>query len=84
MTAEEHEQRLKRIEQLRDCPGWSDYLRPRIADMLRRVETEALTNDALTADRVMLLRAEAKSLRTVLGLADTDARVSAETLRRQR
>lgn len=81
MTRDEHETRLKRVTQLRDCPGWADYLRPRIAARLASIEREVLTNESLTADRVMLLRAEAKGLRDVLAMPDVDEKVSAATVK---
>lgn len=68
--------RLKRIEQLRACPGWTDYMRPRLVEALRKIERDVLETETLTADKVMLLRAEAKALRMVLKWADLDARIS--------
>lgn len=83
MTNEEHETRLKRIEQLKDCPGWTEYLRPRLAAVLLAVEREVLENDKLKAKEVMRKRAEARALRTALNTPETDAKVSADTLRRK-
>lgn len=82
MTPEENETRLKRITQLADCPGWTEYLRPRISDKLHTVERTVLENEKLTADEVMLLRAEARAYRTILGFPDQDAKVSQGALKK--
>lgn len=74
--------RMKRIVQLQECPGWTEYLCPRIADMIGKIAREALENENLTPDKVMLLRAEAKALRNLLGVLDTDMRVSRDAVKR--
>lgn len=84
MTTEDHEMRLKRIEQLRDCPGWTEYMLPRISAALKAKEQDILINEGLSADEVMRLRCEARAYREVLGYTEKDATVSGQTLRRGR
>lgn len=75
--------RLKRIEQLRDCLGWTEYMRPRIVGILTALERDALENEKLTADEVMRKREAIREVRGVLRAVEQDARVSGEALRRR-
>lgn len=82
MTTEEHEMRLKWIEQLGDCAGWVQYLRPRLSDLLKQKERTVLENETLSTEELMMVRAEAKVLRYALNLPVSDGLVSRNTLRR--
>lgn len=54
------------ISKLEDCPGWTDWMVPRMQERQEKIKTELLSSE-LTENQTLLLRNEYQVIKSWLG-----------------